>query len=167
MSDIRQWNRDFLLEFIELYRSFPCVWKVKSAEYHDRIKKNKAYEALLVKYKEVDADGTVKSVKQKIDSLRGAFRKELKKVKESLKSGTGSDDTYKPHLWYYDNLLFLTDHETTRPGVGNVEDDDADESNAGDDDVEHSEVCICEQSVQKHSFYIIFIVRLDEPDRSR
>lgn len=144
MSDMRQWTRDFLLEFIELYRSLPCVWKIKSAEYRDRVKKNKAYEVLLLKYKEVDDNATIKTVKQKIDSLRGAFRKEMKKLKESSRSGAGSEDIYKPHLWYFDNLSFLTDEETARRGVGNLEDkgedEDADEINTEHE--EYSQVCI-------------------------
>lgn len=140
-----------MLEFIELYRSFPCAWQVKSADYHDRIKKNKAYEVLLAKCKEIDSSATVKTVKQKIDSLRGAFRKELKKVKESSKSGAGTDDLYQPHLWYFKHLVFLTDHETPRTGVGNLEDADEDEEaedeenneiNIADFDEPEEEVCI-------------------------
>ncbi|KAL1489915.1 hypothetical protein ABEB36_013841 [Hypothenemus hampei] len=126
MSDLRQVNCEFLLEFIQMYRSLPCIWKVKSNEYSNRIIKNKAYEKLLTKLRETDKDATIATVKKKIDSLRGSFRKELKKVKESYKSGAGTEETYKPHLWYYDHLQFLTDQEITRPGIDNVADNNND-----------------------------------------
>ena len=120
MTDLRQISRKFLLEFIELYCSFPCVWKIKSREYSDRIKKDKAYEQLLTKLKEVDADATKEAVKKKIDSLRAGYRRELKKVNISKRSGAGSDDVYIPNLWYFDDLSFLSDQEIARPSVSNL-----------------------------------------------
>ena len=47
MENKNQTPHEFLSEFIELYRSFPCVWKVKSAEYSDRNKKDLAYTELV------------------------------------------------------------------------------------------------------------------------
>lgn len=32
-------KKDFLVEFIELYRSYPCLWKVKSQDYSNKLKK--------------------------------------------------------------------------------------------------------------------------------
>ena len=58
---------------------------------------------------------------KKINSLRSSFRKELKKVKYSQKSGNGRDDNYTPSLWYYDDLLFLTDQELPRQSVSNLD----------------------------------------------
>lgn len=123
MTDLRNYNKQFIIEFIELYRSHPCLWKVKSTEYSDRDKKNKAYEDMIKKLQEVDNSATRDSVKKRIDSLRGCFRKELKKVMQSKKSGSGTEDIYKPHLWYYEYLLFLTDQETPRSTVTNIGDE--------------------------------------------
>lgn len=58
--------------------------------------------------------------KKKIDSMKGSFRKELKKVKESKKTGTGADEVYTPHLWYFEHFLFLEDHETPRQSQCNI-----------------------------------------------
>jgi len=124
MTDLRQFNRKFLLEFIELYRSYPCLWKIKSREYSDRIKKDRAYEQLVEKLKEVDENATKETVKKKIDSMRGCYRKELKKVKHTKRSGTGTEGVYIPRLWYFDELGFLSDQENTRVGVSNLEDDE-------------------------------------------
>lgn len=79
MDNIKNMDKCFLVEFIEAYRNFPCLWRIKSNEYKDRNKKNRAYEELLNKYKEVDQSATIQTVKTKIDSLRGSFRKEMKK----------------------------------------------------------------------------------------
>lgn len=39
------------------------------------------------------------------------FRKEMKKVLESKRSGASQDEIYNPTLWYYDLLLFTKDQE--------------------------------------------------------
>lgn len=114
-------NKQFILEFIELYEAFPCLWKIKSVEYRDRNKRNKAYEELLKKYKDIDKDATVQTVKNKIDSMRASFRRELKKIKDSQRSGAGEDEIYCPHLWYFQHLQFLIDQETPRESTSNVE----------------------------------------------
>jgi hypothetical protein len=41
------WSNDNLEKFIELYRSYPCRWKVKSDEYKNRNLKNWAYDKLI------------------------------------------------------------------------------------------------------------------------
>ena len=56
MADLRTVSREFLTEFIHMYREYPCLWKVKSKEYSDRVKKNLAYEHLTTKLKEIDPD---------------------------------------------------------------------------------------------------------------
>jgi hypothetical protein len=41
------WTRDKLEKFIKLYRSFPCLWKIKSDDYKNRNFKNRAYQKLV------------------------------------------------------------------------------------------------------------------------
>jgi len=104
-----------------MYREYPCLWKIKSKEYSDRVKKNLAYEHLTTKLKEIDPDANKEKVVRKRNSLRSCFRKELKKVNDSKTSGAGADDTYTPSLWYFQELLFLTDQEIPRKGISNLE----------------------------------------------
>jgi hypothetical protein len=62
-----------------------------------------------------------------INNLQSAFRKELKKVTESKRSGAFADDVYAPKLWYFDTLLFTTKQEQPRkgiPGDTGIEDSD-------------------------------------------
>lgn len=56
---------------------------------------------------------------KKINSLRSSRRKEKKKVKDSLKSGSSSDDIYHPSLWYYELLAFVDDQEAARIPMSN------------------------------------------------
>ncbi|XP_071533340.1 uncharacterized protein [Panulirus ornatus] len=108
-----EWSRDFVLEFIEVYRELPCLWKVTSPEYKDRDKKNQAYKVLLEKGREISPDLTLDGVKAKINTLRTQFRKELTKVK----AVSGTDYTYEPRLWCYSQLAFLADQEGIREFV--------------------------------------------------
>ena len=93
---------DMLAEFIEIYRSETCLWKIRSKEYHDRTRKEAAYDKLCVKLQKLEPNATKKTDISKLNSLRSSFRKEWKKVQESKKSGSGTDNIYKSNLWYYD-----------------------------------------------------------------
>ena len=117
MAELRTVSREFLTEFFHVYREYPYLWKVKSKECSDRGKKNLAYEHLTTKLKEIDPDANKEKVVKKINSLRRCFRKELKKVNDSKTSGAGADDTYTQSLWYFQELLFLTDQEVPRKGI--------------------------------------------------
>lgn len=110
-------KKEALLDFIEAYRSHPELWDVESPHYSNRNKKAAAYEALIDKLKLVEPDATRDSVVKKINNLRSAFRKELRKVKDCKKSGSAGDDVYTPTLWYYNDLMFLVDQETSEPSV--------------------------------------------------
>ncbi|XP_066153390.1 uncharacterized protein [Euwallacea fornicatus] len=111
-------------EFIELYKAEPCLWLVKSKDYHNRNKRAVAYEKLKEKLREIEPNATKEDVLKKINSLRSNVRKEKKKYKESLKSGASADDVYKPALWYYHLFDFLGDENTPRQSCSNLDDVD-------------------------------------------
>nr|CAD7433888.1 unnamed protein product [Timema monikensis] len=117
MTDIRHASKEFLTRFIEIYKSHPALWKVKSKEYANRNLKNAGYDALVEFYRKVDSKADRDFVAKKIQSLRGSFRKELKKFVKSRKSGASSDDHYVPSLWYFDLLSFTWEHETPSESV--------------------------------------------------
>lgn len=120
MSEI--WvDKAFWGEFIDIYKCHPCLWNVKTKMYSDRNAKNKAYEVLIEKLKEKCPEANKDMVIKKLNNMRTVFRKELKKVEASKKSGTGTDDVYEPSLWYYHLLSFLNESETPRPSVSNVQ----------------------------------------------
>lgn len=112
MTDLRSLRRNFVEEFLDLYKSFPCLWKLRSKAYRDRRLKNKAYDVLVKKLKEEIPKCTKETVVKKIDSIRGNFRKEYKKVMASKRTAQRLQDIYEPTLWYYDKLLFLKDNDS-------------------------------------------------------
>lgn len=122
-------QRQWLSEFIELYKNEPCLWQNKSKEYHDRDKKSAAYKILLEKMKEIDTTATIDTVKNKINTMRCTFKKELLKVKSSQKSGSGTDDIYVPKLWYYNLLTFIIDQDVPRSSRSNISKDDEETDN--------------------------------------
>lgn len=82
-------------------------------------------------YPEANRDFVVK----KIQSLRGSFRKELKKLDTSKRSGSSADDVYVPSLCYYDLLLFTKDQEFPTASISNIHDTQENE-NFEEDDLE-------------------------------
>lgn len=114
-------EKQFWAEFIELYRQNECLWRIRSKDYINKRKKNEAYELLAEKLKEKDSDATIETVKKRINNMRSVFRKEMKKVSESIRSGASAADVYAPQLWYYSLLLFLKDQETPRKSATNMD----------------------------------------------
>lgn len=88
MSDLWQCSRKFLKEFIDLYKSFPCLMFM---DYSNKHKTNLAYEELVKKFKEVDLWQTKRQFVRikKINSMRTVYKKQLAKVKQSATSGVG------------------------------------------------------------------------------
>ncbi|CAG4913747.1 unnamed protein product [Colias eurytheme] len=103
-------ERKFLIDCIRFYRELPSLWNMKSKEYHDRKKKSIAYDMLVNKFRERYPNATKEDVKRKINSLRTCYRKELRKHLHSLKTG---DDVYEPTLYYYNEMRFLEEQEST------------------------------------------------------
>nr|CAI5843165.1 unnamed protein product [Callosobruchus analis] len=112
----------FWVDFIESYREQVCLWDVKSKDYSNKQKRNASYEMLLQKLKEINPQATIEILKKKINNMRTAFRRELKKENVQSSKGTGQGgDTYQPTLWYFDLLLFTTQAETGRKGISTDE----------------------------------------------
>ena len=61
-------------------------------------------------------------VKKKINMLRSGYRRELKKVTDSYKSGAGTSEIYEPTLWYFLDIDFLRDQEIQVPGISTMDD---------------------------------------------
>lgn len=113
-------DKQILRDFIAEYKQLPELWDVRSKEYTKRDKKNAAYERLLTIYKGLKSDATVDEVKKKINTLRSNFRKELKKINDSKRSGAGTDDIYAPSSWVFEELIFLTNLEKPVESISSI-----------------------------------------------
>lgn len=90
----------------------------------NQILKENAYQKLVKLSKEVNPNANIGWVKTRIKNLRTVFRKELKKVESSKKSGSGTEDVYIPKLWYFNLLIFTTNQETPRKSISSIQEDD-------------------------------------------
>lgn len=105
-NDLRSYSRHWLTEFIEQYQEEECLWQPKHHDYSNHAARNKAYDKLVEKLKEVEPNPDRAMVVRKINSLRSAFRREFRK--------SNSKSDYETRLWYYDKLLFIADHKPKR-----------------------------------------------------
>lgn len=117
-------NPSFLTDFIEAYREFPCLWKVKSDEYRDRNKRDEALNNLLLLTRDTIPTADLSFVKSRIESVKQSFRREFRKVKLSMKSGAAEENVYKPRLWYYDLISFIAGHETHSTSTSTLQEEE-------------------------------------------
>jgi hypothetical protein len=89
----------------------PVLWQVHSADYSNRTKRDEAWDLLLQLTRDKIPEVDLCFVKKKVDSIRASFRKELRRVRDSKRSGLSADDVYNPPLWYFDLLLFKADQD--------------------------------------------------------
>ncbi|KAL4125840.1 hypothetical protein QTP88_010080 [Uroleucon formosanum] len=97
MNDNNISEKEFLLQFISIYRDMPMLWRIKSKEYMD-------------KHKRINA----------IKKLTELLKRENNKVKKSMVSGSGTDEVYVPLLWYYKELEFLQDQMEEESGISSI-----------------------------------------------
>ncbi|KAK3880445.1 hypothetical protein Pcinc_015047 [Petrolisthes cinctipes] len=58
---------------------------------------------------------------KKLHTLRSQFRREVKTVKASQRSGVGTDVVYIPKLWCYNSLSFLGDGDILRDSTSTLD----------------------------------------------
>uniref|UniRef100_A0A1B0FIA7 MADF domain-containing protein n=1 Tax=Glossina morsitans morsitans TaxID=37546 RepID=A0A1B0FIA7_GLOMM len=113
LNDLRSYSRHWLGEFIELYQAEECLWQPKHPDYSNNTARNNAYDKLVIKLKEVESAKADRSmVVRKINSLRSAFRRELRKINARA--------NYETRLWYYDKLAFIADHGNPKRLIANI-----------------------------------------------
>lgn len=116
---------EFITDFITVYKEHPVLWHVKSPDYINRNLKDAGYKTLLKIYEKYQIENaSVDTVKKTIQSLRAAFRRELKKNWDLKKSGAGTEDLeeYTSTLWYFSLLLFTAENEEARPSTSSLMD---------------------------------------------
>lgn len=59
-------EQQFVTDFIEIYKEYPCLWKIKSKDYSNKVKRNAAYDLLVEKLKEKDSNASRDLVTKKI-----------------------------------------------------------------------------------------------------
>ena len=98
--------KSVLKRFILLYE-LPELWNSASPSYSNKYKRNEPLAKLLVIYKEIKRDAKVADVRKKINTLRSNCRRELNRIKAYKRSGSATDEVYKPSSWVFYALKFL------------------------------------------------------------
>ncbi|RZF43561.1 hypothetical protein LSTR_LSTR012841 [Laodelphax striatellus] len=102
-----EWNNAKVCELIELYRDRPILWDCRLKAYKDKNKKQDALQEI------ADTFGVDKQVvKKKIRNLVCHFLREVKRERDSSKSGAGNSEVYKSKWFCYNNMIFLKDRNT-------------------------------------------------------
>lgn len=133
-------ERRVIKEFIEIYRSEPSLWKVRSSFYNNKAIKNQAYRRMVQKLREIYPSADVETVRRKINALRTNYRKEQRKVEASRERGrlTG-EPLYVPSLWYFELFHFIGDQEVEMSDMITFEQFEEEEEGAYEDAGEMSE----------------------------
>ncbi|KAK4882741.1 hypothetical protein RN001_006060 [Aquatica leii] len=84
----------FLIE----YENHRCLWDKVHLHFKDRLVRSKAKEDLIRQFGISD----IKSLRKKIRSIRGTYNTEVRKIKDSKKSGSGTNETYVPKLVWFE-----------------------------------------------------------------
>lgn len=98
-------------EFIISWEALPLLWDKREKDYLNKYKRNEALEKLLEIYKNIKPGATIQDVKNKINTLRSNYRRDLKKIIASQRSGAGADQVYTPKSWTFEYLRFLDKFE--------------------------------------------------------
>jgi hypothetical protein len=153
-SNVKEEKIKFIRECIEVYRSIPALWDVKCKNYSNRVVKSEQHDQLLRKYRERYPDADRQQVTKKFNSLRTNFRKELKRINDSQKSGAGTYDILEPTLWYFD-MKFLDGLELpcTSQNTMQIGEEVQDEA----DDIENTDDTSSINRSTVSSFYNIYL----------
>jgi hypothetical protein len=101
-------NKSALKRFIVSYEQLPEPWNSASQSYSNEFKRNEALAKLLVIYKDIKPDAKVVDVRKKLyKTLRSNCRRELNRIKASKRSGSGTEEAYKPSSWVFHALKLL------------------------------------------------------------
>lgn len=76
-------EREVISDFLELYKSFTCLWDITCQQYSNRDARNQALELIKQNLKIIDDDDDIATVKKKIENMRAAYKREFKKVNKS------------------------------------------------------------------------------------
>jgi hypothetical protein len=79
-STVEYLNPSFLAEFIEAFRQFPCLWKVKSEDLKNKLRRDEALQVLLAMVRTKVPNADLEFLQARIKSLKSCYRRELKKV---------------------------------------------------------------------------------------
>ncbi|XP_026464463.1 uncharacterized protein LOC113367047 [Ctenocephalides felis] len=108
--------REDVIFLIEMYQEKNLLWNPKNPHYHNKKLKDDAWKEIANMLQK-----TMSEVKQKMASLLGSYRRERKKVKDSLGTGRGLEEIYKSDWFGYPYFYFLHERDAPKGSINTVE----------------------------------------------
>lgn len=112
-------SRKILEEFIDLYKSYPCLNKIQWVPWSTTT--GNSLQSFDKKIKGIGTRNNQRYSGKENKQFKKQRPKEKKKYESSLKSGASADDVYWPKLWYYDMISFLSDQEAPQKSTSNLD----------------------------------------------
>ncbi|CAL1680923.1 unnamed protein product [Lasius platythorax] len=105
--NLKKWTNNEIIILIDADKEECCLYDVRSSNYHNKHLRSEALKRVGDAVRVLKQDVADKDCASMFYTLRSQYNIENAKVKMSKKSGTGTDNVYKPSLWYYEHLMFL------------------------------------------------------------
>lgn len=80
------------IEFLKHYEKHPSLWDKSILDFKNSQKRKMAEEKLLP----ISGLSNIKQLRSKIRSFIGSYKQEEGKIKNSMRTGSGAADIYKP-----------------------------------------------------------------------
>ncbi|XP_050310796.1 uncharacterized protein LOC126746528 [Anthonomus grandis grandis] len=108
-----RWSEDTTIKFVEGYRERRCLWDTRATIYKNKQARYSAYKEI-EEIMGIEGFG-VPEIKNKIQALRSIYPQEKKKIRDSMKSGAGSEDIDVPSVkWFKEMDTFLRNVEDNK-----------------------------------------------------
>ena len=98
-----KWTSDESMKFVQLYKNHTNLWNCLDPHYKNR---NLRQNSLEVIRQEMGLKST-SDVTKKIKSFRSTYHLEVMKIEKSRKSGSATDDIYKPSIKWFDSMDYI------------------------------------------------------------
>ncbi|XP_066589548.1 uncharacterized protein [Prorops nasuta] len=117
----KKWENAQVLSLIEAYKEEPCLYAVTSPNYHNKHLRSEALKRICATVGTIRPGTTETECSMKFHNLRTQFHIENNKLKNSMKSGVGTEDIYHPTLWYFNDIRYLEEFYTSRKSRNSIE----------------------------------------------
>ena len=96
-----EWSNEVIIEFLDLYEGEPVIWNPQNEHHKD---KNQVYDAWKRIQSNMSVECSLKELKRKKENLMATYRKLAMKVKNSSRTGAGTNELYKPEWFVFDKM---------------------------------------------------------------
>ena len=98
-----RWSPDQNVKFVELYKDNTNLWNCLDPNYKNRNLRQSSIENIRAEMNLVSTSDVTKKIK----SLRSTYHLESLKIEKSKKSGSSTDDVYKPSIKWFDSMDYI------------------------------------------------------------